>query len=74
MSNYLFKIINHSIARVIALIVSYISVMINEKYLVGNRLTEAENEIAAEKNNIASTCPAHYDSADASNVECPFQA
>ena len=34
----------------IALIVSYISVIINEKDLVGNRLTEAGNEIAAEKN------------------------
>ena len=50
LSNYLFKIINHSIAHLIALVVSHIPVMINEKYLVGNRLTEARNEIAAEKN------------------------
>ena len=28
---------------------SHIPVMINEKYLAGNRLTEARNEIAAEK-------------------------
>ena len=49
LSNYLFKIINHSIAYLIALVVSHIPVMINKKYLVGSRLTEARNEIAAEK-------------------------
>ena len=75
LSNYLFKIINQFIARLIALVVSHIPVMINEKYFVGNRLIEARNEIAAEKkHNIASTCPAHHDSADASNGESPFQA
>ena len=49
LSNYLFKIINHSIAHLIALIASHIPVIVNEKYLVGNRFTEARNEIAAEK-------------------------
>ena len=47
--NYMFKIVSHSIAHLIALVVSHIPVMINEKYLVGNRFTEARNEIAAEK-------------------------
>ena len=49
LSNYLFKTINHSTAHLIAIFVSHIPVMINEKYLVGNRLTEAGNEIAAKK-------------------------
>ena len=49
LSHYLFKIISRSIAHFIALVVSHISLMINEKYLVGNKLTEARNEIAAEK-------------------------
>ena len=50
LSNYLFKVINHSIAHLIALVVSRVLVMMNENYLAGNRLTEARNKIAAEKN------------------------
>ena len=72
--NYLLKIINYSIAHLIALVVSHIPVMINEKYLVGNRLTVARRKSQQKNHNIASTCPAHHDSADASNVESPFQA